>query len=184
MVIDKTTGRGCALSMASKTITEKLIADGIVGKIIYRKHRIHSKTIYDVFQVVRLRNEKNLYVVSRKGGEQAEEPLWSPSFIDAGIWEQAIRRFPNFERLDKIVEKYLLPEMEDYLQSISDAELVSLTRDFLIEHGVINVPIAQRAGNTFYFDQNEIYSLDEKSELFPYEKVVKHNIFSVKCSFK
>lgn len=34
MVIDKTTGRGCAWSIVSKTIIRKLIADGIVGKAI------------------------------------------------------------------------------------------------------------------------------------------------------
>lgn len=39
MVIDKTTGKGCALSIAAKTITQNLIADGIVGKIIAKKSR-------------------------------------------------------------------------------------------------------------------------------------------------
>lgn len=32
MVIDKATGKGCAWSIASKTITKKLVAEGIVGK--------------------------------------------------------------------------------------------------------------------------------------------------------
>mgnify|MGYP006922458198 CR=1 FL=1 len=58
--------------------------------------------------------------------------LWAPSFIDAGIWKQAVGRFQSFRRLDRNVEKYLLPEMEGYIQSISDEELISITRDFLI----------------------------------------------------
>ena len=53
MVIDKTTGRGCALSMASKTVTKELVADGIVGKPIYRKLRMNSKRNYDLFRAVK-----------------------------------------------------------------------------------------------------------------------------------
>ena len=168
------------MSIVSKTITRKLLTEGIVGKAIYRKHRINSKKSYNLFQVVKFKNGENVYVVSQKGGEQAEEPLWSPSFIDAGIWEQAVSRFPSFERLDHSVEKYLLPEMEDYLQGISDAELVSLTRNFLIKYGVINTPIRQHQGKTYFFDENEVYSLDKKSELFPYEKRMKYRHFIAK----
>ena len=32
--IDKRTGRGCALSIASKTVARRLVDDGIVGKVI------------------------------------------------------------------------------------------------------------------------------------------------------
>lgn len=115
MVIDKTTGRGCALSITSKAITKELIADGIVGKTIYRKQRIHSKSNYDLFQVVRLEHEEGVYVRLQRCGELAEEPLWTLSFIDAGIWARAVSRFLTFERLDKCVEKHLLPEMDEYL---------------------------------------------------------------------
>ncbi len=37
MVIDKKTGKGCAWSIASKTITKRLIAEGIIGKPFARK---------------------------------------------------------------------------------------------------------------------------------------------------
>lgn len=180
MVIDKTTGRGCAWSMASKTITEKLIADGIVGKTIYRKPRINSKSSYDLFRVIKFKHEKDVYVASQKSDGPAEEPLWTPSFVDAGIWKQAVSEFSSFERLDRSVEKYLLPKMDEYLQSISDAELVFLTRDFLIEHGVIGAPICQHSGKTYYFSENEVYSLDKKSELFPYEGRLKFHIFKIR----
>lgn len=179
MVIDKTTGRGCALSMASKAITGKLIDEGIVGKTIGKRHRINSKNSYNLLQVAELTREKNVYVISQKDKGLTEEPLWTPSFIEAEIWAQAVSKFSNFERLERNVEKYLLPKMDAYLQSISDAELISLTRDFLIEQGVINTPICQRKGNTYYFSENEIYSLDKKSELFPYESRTKYNIFRV-----
>ena len=47
MVIDKTTGKGCALSIVSKTIARTLIAEGIAGKAICRKPRIKSKNGYE-----------------------------------------------------------------------------------------------------------------------------------------
>lgn len=165
--------------MASKTVTEKLIGDGIVGKAICRRRRISSKNRYDLLRVTKFRYEDTVYVMSQKGQGLAGEPLWTPSFIDAEIWEQAVSRFPNFEQLDKSVEKYLLPEMDEYLQSISDAELVSMTRAVLIEHGIFNAPIRQHAGKTYYFSENGIYSLDKKSELFPYEGRKKFNVFKI-----
>lgn len=176
MVIDKTTGRGCALSIASKTITRKLIAEGIVNKPIYRKP---CKNRYDMLTVVEY--GERLHVWSRRSGELADKPLWTPSFIDARIWERAVRRFRPCERLDKNIENCLLPEMEEYLQSIPDPELVSMTRDFLIERGVINTPISQRAGKTYYFSEDEIYSFDKKSEIFPYEKRIKRSLFKAEC---
>ena len=173
MVIDKTTGRGCAWSIVSKTIIRKLIADGIVGKAIYRKP---CKNRYEVLAVIEF--GERLHVWPKRDGELVEEPLWTPSFIDAEIWARAVSRFRTCESLDRNVENHLLPEMEEYLQSIPDAELVSITRDFLLECGVIHVPISQRAGNTYYFNENEVYSLDKKSELFPYEKQIKHSLFT------
>lgn len=44
MVIDKSTGKGCAWSITPKTIATRLIADGIVGQPIYRMPR---KDTYD-----------------------------------------------------------------------------------------------------------------------------------------
>ena len=37
MVIDKTTGKGCAQSIASKEVVKKLVAEGILDKPIFRK---------------------------------------------------------------------------------------------------------------------------------------------------
>lgn len=180
MVIDKTTGRGCALSLLSKTVTEKLIADGIVDKPICRKHRQNrksSKIRYDLFRVVKY--EEHAYVVSQRSDEPLDEPLWMPSFIDAEVWTQAVREFPSFERLDQSVEKHLLPQMDEYLQGISHTELASLTRDFLIEHGIINKPISQHKGKTYYFNENEVYSLDNEPRLFPHEGRIKFRRFEV-----
>lgn len=180
MVIDKTTGRGCALSLLSKTVTEKLIADGIVDKPICRKHRKNrksSKIRYDLFRVVKY--EEHAYVVSQRSDEPLDEPLWMPSFIDAEVWTQAVREFPSFERLDQSVEKHLLPQMDEYLQGISHTELASLTRDFLIEHGIINKPISQRKGKTYYFNESEVYTLDKEPRLFPYEGGKKFRRFEV-----
>jgi len=177
MVIDKTTGRGCALSMASKAVTGKLIGDGIIGKAIYRRRRINSKNCYELLRVTKFRHDKAVYVISEKGKGSTEELLWTPSFIDEEIWAQAVRRFPKFEQLDKSVEKHLLPKMDEYLQSISDPELISMTKDLLGKHGIINTPIRQYAGKTYYFSENEIYSLDKESQLFPYEGRSKYKYF-------
>ena len=180
MVIDKSTGRGCALSMTAKVITGKLIAEGIEGKIIHSKRRANSKTSYDLFRVKKLNLDGNEYVVSKKCDEPVEEPPWLPSFIDEEIWKQAVSRFPDYKRLDQSVEKYLLPEMGEYLKGFSDADLASLIKDFLIERGVINSPICQHGGKTYYFNRNEVYPIHKKSELFPYEGRVKFNIFKIK----
>lgn len=174
MVIDKTTGKGCAWSIASKTVARRLIAEGIVGKTIFRKPR---KNRYALLRVEL--GERKAYLRRQAADGQAEEPLWAPSFIHRKIWDRAVEKFRDFQSLDTNVERYLLPEMEDYLQSLSEAELVSMTREFLLEQGLLNTPVSQRGGKTYYFNENEIYSLDEKEELFPLEKRLKFNIFGV-----
>lgn len=175
MVIDKSTGKGCAWSIASKTITQKLIAENILDKPIARKQR---RNRYHLLYVVESGGE--ICVTSKRGDDLALEPLWTPSFIDMDIWNQAVGSFQRFTRLDRNVEAYLLPKMDEYLKNIPDTELVSMTRDFLIGHGVMNSPICQRKGNTYYFSENEVYSLDKTSELFLYEKRIKFNLFEVR----
>jgi len=175
VVIDKTTGKGCAWSIASKAVTRQLISEGIMDKPIFRKP---CKSRYNLIRVTEYGEE--VYIISQWDDESTVEPLWAPSFIDAEIWEQAVSKFRVYERLDQNVEKYLIPEMDEYLQNISDTELVSMTRDFLIEHGVINMPISQRAGKTYYFNENEVYSLDKESKLFPYQKRIKFGMFETR----
>lgn len=62
MVIDKTTGRGCAWSIASKTITKKLIAEGIVDKTIFIKA---WKNGYDLLRVTDC-GENCAYLMSQR----------------------------------------------------------------------------------------------------------------------
>ena len=176
MIIDKTTGRGCAWSIASKTIARKLVAEGIEGKVISQKSFPNS---YELLQVIEY-GEAHVCVVSQRVKELIEKELWVPSFIDTKIWAQAVNRFQAYKRLEENVEKYLLPEMDTYLQNIPDSELISMTRDFLMAHNVINVPIRQRSGKTYYFDENEVYAIDKDSMLFPYEKKLKFSIFTVR----
>ena len=156
MVIDKTTGRGCAWSISSKAITKRLISEGIVGKTICRRRRRNSKTNYELLQVVKPKHEDCVYVVSKKDNGLDKVSLWIPSFVDAGVWEQAVSRFPNYERLDQDIEKWLLPEMGTYLRSIPDSELNSMVKDFLIGHGILNQPIRQYGGKTYYFDKKPL----------------------------
>lgn len=170
MVIDKMTGKGCAWSITSKTVVKKLVVEGIIGQPIGRKIRKNSKKGYDLLWVAAY-GEDYIYVTPKKYDESAEKRLWAPSFIDAGIWEQVVSRFRNNWSLDANVERYLLPEMEEYLQSITDEELLSITRDFLVEHGVINRPISQRAEKTYFFNENEVYSLDRESKVFDKDQI-------------
>lgn len=110
MKIDKRTGRGCALSIASKTVARRLVDDGIVGKVIARKFlKFRRESIRIAAFGTGL---EDIYVVLRKSGGEAEQPLWTPTFIDPAIWQQAASQFRPGERLDRCVEKYLLPEME------------------------------------------------------------------------
>ena len=172
MIINKATGKGCSQSILSKTITRKLVAEGIAGKSIF------SKGCY-LYQVTG-HGENDMYVMLKGYNKPEDEPLWSSSFIDKKIWERAISKFPTYGKLDRNVEKYLLPEMDEYIQSISDEELAAITRDFLIEQGVLNTPVAQHKGNTYYFNENEVFSLDKGSKLFPNEKRMKFSIFTIK----
>lgn len=174
MVIDKKTGKGCAWSIASRSIAKRLIADGIMDKPFARKQ---TRSSYRLLSAEKFSDDR-VIITWRRGSGLADEALWTPSFIEAEIWKRGTSRFRPLEQLVINVENYLLPEMGEYLQSISEVELVSLTRDFLLEHGVINTPISQHKGNTYYFNEKEVYSLDKKSELFPYEKRIKFSLFN------
>lgn len=152
MKIDKRTGRGCALSIASKPVARRLVDDGIVGKVITRmflKFRCESIRIAAFGTGL-----EDIYVVLRKSRGATEQPLWTPTFIDPAIWQQAASQFRPGEKLAESVERYLLPEMDDYLQSLTDSVLVSMVREFLLEQGVINTPIRQCRGITYYFTEN------------------------------
>ena len=174
MVIEKTTGRDCAWSIASKTSTKRLIAEGILGKAISRENFTDSYLLLRVTGY-----EEYARIIPEKHRGLAEEPLWTPAFIETGIWTQAVVKFQVHKELDWNVEKYLLPEMEEYLQNIPEAELIAMTREYLIQKGVLNTPISQRSGSTYYFNANEIYSVDRESKLFLYEKRIKFHMFKV-----
>ena len=126
MVIDRTTGKGCALSIAAKTVTRNLIADGIIGKTIAKKERPKRS----VWLRVRDYGDDWVCIGGNIAHELTEEPLWVPSFIDERIWTQAVSKFHIDSRLDENVVEFLLPEMDEYLQNIPDSELISITRDF------------------------------------------------------
>lgn len=101
MEIDKSTGRGCAWSIASKTITKKLIEEHIIDKLISRKSPPKRNRTLRVIE-----RSDGVYVISQGGNIPAEEPLWTPSFIREETWAQAVSRFRRFERLDRSVEMY------------------------------------------------------------------------------
>lgn len=175
MDIDKTTGRGCVWSMVSILIAKKLYAEGVVGKPLFKQTRSSS---YDSIRTI---SDSGYYVPAKMQDISiaADEPLWTPSCIDKKLWEKVIYKFRTYTSLEENIEIFVLPEMDEYLQSMSDAELIKIARDFLVENGVINKPIRQRTGKTYYFNTSRIYSLDKESRLFPYEKRIKFGTFKI-----
>ena len=176
MVIDKETGRGCAWSITSKTITRQLIADGIVGKTLFSKPR---KDGYSLILTCK-DNCGEIYVTGQRSQTLVPEPLWVPSFIDEGTWKRAASRFQSYTSLARNVENFLIPIMDEYLKDIPDTKLVAMTKEFLIEHGIIGTPIRQISGDTYYFNGKEIYSLDKGSQLFPYDTRLDFYLFKVR----
>lgn len=177
MPIDKTTGKGCGQSIVSTVIAKRLAEDGIVGKIISKTQMRNGE--HYLLQVKSMGNS-GLCLLWVHSSMLTDETLWTPSFIDKEKWERAVRKFRDMEDLSSVIEKHLLPEMDEEIQSISDERLASLTKKFLIEKGVLNTPIAQRSGETYYFNEYEVYSHD-KEKRFQYEKGLKTNTFQVYC---
>lgn len=163
--IDTTSGRACAWDMAARKLTRDLIADGILDKPIAR---IPQKLAPDAIMHYKL----NGYYF--RGGEQwclthtEDEPIWVPSFINLGVWQEAVKRFRTHDSLHRNVQTILLPLMPEYVASLSDEELVSLMREQLLERDILNTPVRQIEGNTYYFTEDEIYTLDEGSSRFPH----------------
>lgn len=165
--VDTTSGRACAWDMAARKLTRDLIADGILDKPIAR---IPQKLGPDAIMHYKL----NGYYF--RDGEQwrsthtEDEPIWVPSFINPSVWQEAVKRFRTHDSLHRNVQTILLPLMPEYVASLSDEELVSLMREHLIEREILNWPVRQIAGNTYYFAEDEIYTLDEGSSHFSYEQ--------------
>lgn len=176
MVIDKETGRGCALAITSKTIARQLIADGIEGQTLFSRPRKEG------FDLILARRDScgEIYVMVRRNQVLAPEPLWAPSFIDRGTWTRAVSQFQSYASLERNVENFLIPVMDKYLKNIPDAELAAMTKEFLIGQGVIGTPIRQISGDTYYFNETEIYSLDKGSQSFPYDTRLDFNLFKVR----
>lgn len=176
MVIDRETGRGCAWSITSKTIARQLIADGIVGKTLFSKPRKNGDGL-----ILTCKDScGEIYVTARRSQALAPEPLCAPSFIDVGTWMQAVSQFQSYMSLEQNVEDHLIPIMDEYLKNIPDTELVAMTKEFLIGHGVIGMPIRQISGDTYYFNETEIYSLDKGSQLFPYDTRLDFPLFKIR----
>lgn len=176
MLIDKSTGIGCAQSIASKKISRQLISDGIMGQPILRRPR---KQAYDLVCLID-RYEYYINANKQKVEELSDVALWTPSFIEPEVWREAVKHFKILSPLDKNVEKFLLPYMDAYLNNLSEADLITLVHDFLIEQGILNTPIRQRNGNTYYFNTNCIYKLDHNSSLFEYDTRLKLSLFKVR----
>lgn len=177
MKVDRSSGRKCAYSIVARNLANELIEDGILNQPIARVPRENDSDI-----VLRFENSGYYYRASSKwlAERPEDEPLWTPSFIDLSTWEKAAKAFQPRHDLKYNVEYYLLPEMKEYFSDMTDDELNALIREFLVQFGVLNSPIRQISGNTYYFDDDEVYTLDKGSLLFPYEGRMKFHLFTVR----
>lgn len=157
MKVDRSSGRKCAYSIVARNLANELIEDGILNQPIARVPRKNDSDI-----VLRFENSGYYYRASSKwlAERPEDEPLWTPSFIDLSTWEKAAKAFQPRHDLKYNVEYYLLPEMKEYFSDMTDDELNALIREFLVQFGVLNSPIRQISGNTYYFDDDEVYTLD------------------------
>ena len=174
---DKTSGRGCAWSIAARSLANELIEDGIIDQPIARYPRKAEDDIilrFDAFGYYHRVNAKWYEKHSK------DEPLWQPTIIAPEIWTKATMSFRPRHDLKYTVEHYLLPEMTDYIESITDDDLTDCVHEFLLEFGVLNCPIRQVGGNTYFFNDDEIYTLDHGSKLFKYEGKHRFSLFQVK----
>jgi len=174
---DKTSGRGCAWSIAARSLAGELVADGIIDQPIAREPRKAEGDIvlrFDAFGYYHRANSKWF------GMHSDDEPLWQPTIIDPEIWAKAAKAFRPRHDLKYNVEHYLLPEMTDYIESMTDDDLVNRVHEFLLEFGVLNCPIRQVGGNTYFFNDEEIYTLDRGSQNFKYEGKHRFSLFQVK----
>lgn len=177
MKVDRSSGRKCAYSIVARDLAKKLIENGILNNPIARVPRKDDSDI-----VLRFETSGYYYRASAKWlAERPEnEPLWTPTFIDKETWQKAAKAFQPRHDLKYNVEYYLLPEMKGYFSAMTDDELNALIREFLMQFGVLNSPIRQISGNSYYFNDDEVYTLDKGSLLFPYEGRMKFHLFTVR----
>ena len=173
---DKSSGRGCAWCIAARKLAGELVEDGILNQPIIREPRKSEPDI-----IYRFDGSGYLYRANSKwlASRPADEPLWTPTIIVPEVWAKAVSAFRPRHDLKYNVEYFLLPEMPDYVLSMSDDELVLLIHDFLLESGVVKSPIRQISGDTYFFNEDEIYTQDKGSEHFEYESRLKFHIFKV-----
>lgn len=174
---DKSSGRGCAWSIAARNLAIDLIADGILDRPIAREPRKAGEDI-----ILHFDKFGNYNRVNAKWFENhaKDEPLWLPTIIPPEIWKKTVKSFRPRHDLKYNVECYLLSEMTDYVENMTDDELIVRVHDFLLEFGVLNSPIRQVGGNTYYFNDEEIYTLDKGSLLFEYEGKHRFSMFRIK----
>lgn len=174
---DKTTGRGCARSIAARRLTNELIADGVLNQPIAR-HRLKdgSDVVFRFDPFERYDRVGSKWLQDRP----VDEPLWVPTIVASGVWEKAAESFLPRHDLKENVECFLLPQMEEYFSAMSEKEIAAMIREFLLEQGIINIPIRQIHGDTYYFNTDEIYTQDKGSQLFPYDVKLKFDLFEVR----
>ena len=173
---EKASGRACGNSILARNLATKLVEDGILDRPITMQHREGAADIIMYFSKSGYFWRGTSKWLEELGGEIR---LWQPSFIPVEIWEEAVKSFrPRFD-LKYNVEYYLLPLMPELENQLTDEKLRILVHDYLIECGVVGRPIRQISGDTYYFNQDEIYTLDKGSVLFEYEGRMKFHLFKV-----
>ena len=104
-------------------------------------------------------------------GSAANSLLFSPITYTLSAYSSTLRKAYLFRLEGFEINLSIIFSAISFFVIVFDAMLQAQPFPVdLIEQGVINSPISQRGGDTYYFDENEVYSLDKNSERFLYEK--------------
>lgn len=172
-------GRRCLRSIVAGIIADKLVEDGILDTPIRKgTSSTGEKKIY-FFSTAGHYHVISHISLTEKNRHLAELPIWKPTFIPLDAWNNAVTSFKHCYSIKYNVEHFLLPKISPLIESISGEDLASIARQFLLDEGIIGSPVRQMGGNTYYFNDDEIYCIDKDSTQFVYEGRIRSRIFRV-----
>ncbi len=158
-------------------ICEELLGDGIKELPVrceFTNEAISRVYYFNLLSELRSSSSAEIILKAQENG------LYSPSFISVEKWTPAVEAFERNMKLYENVSKHLMPAYADTIAGMTEQEKAAIIVHYLKLNGVMEKPVRQVKGNSYYFDQNEIYRIDKGSILFPYSKLPRYGIFDVR----
>ncbi len=158
-------------------ICEQLLEDGILRlPVKYEFTEDEISSVYYFNQLSELRRSKSSDIILKA----KTNGLYTPSFISVEKWNPAVEAFERNIKLFENVSKHLMPAFDDTMAELTEHEKAGIVVHYLKLNGVMEKPVRQVKGNSYYFDQNEIYRIDKGSVLYPYSKMPRYGIFEIR----